>query len=322
MIRTKSVYEILLLVCFAQAFSIKSVHSQANFPSKAVEIVVPSPAGSSTDLGARVFAEALQAHWSVPVNVINRQEGDIVPGTREVLHSAPDGHTVLMDGPGSSSMIERVVKNPPFDAMDRTFLALAAHTPLMFVVPRDSPWRTLKDAVGAAQADPAEFSWTSDAGPTDLAFRRLFQISGIDHTKTRPVQAKGGSEAINLTAGGHVKISVGFWGTLAPLVKAGRLRILAVAGPERFPATPDIRTTTEAGFPGLIILQWIGFSGPPGLSPAVVVEWQKAVREVSHELKVATSLERVGLVRFPANYTPMKDFVARETKVVQDLLGP
>jgi tripartite-type tricarboxylate transporter receptor subunit TctC len=312
-------FTIGLAIALATALPLSTARAQDKYPTKAVEIIVPFAAGGSTDLGARVLAEALQARWNVPVKVINRPGGNTVPGTNEVLQSAPDGHTVLMDGPGSSSMIETVVKNLPFKAMDRTFLALAAQTPLMLVVPADSPWKTLKDAVEAAKASPADFSWTSGAGTTDLTFRRLFQITGIDHTKTRPVQVKGGAEALTLTAGGHVKIGVGFWGTIAPLASAGRVRVLAVSGPERFASIPDVPTTAEAGYPDLIILQWIGFSGPAGLSPAVVTEWQRAVSEVSREPKVATGLERVGLVPFPANTAPMREFVTRETKIVQDL---
>lgn len=293
--------------------------AQSGYPTRPVEIIVPFGPGGSTDLGARIFAEALQTRWNVPVKVINRPGGNTVPGVQEVLRSKPDGHTILMDGPGSSSMLETVVKDLPFKALDRTFLALAAQTPLMLVVPADSPFKTLKDAVEAAKANPDEFSWTSGPGTTDLTFRRMFRIAGIDHRKTRAVQVRGGAEALTMTAGGHVKIGVGFWGTIAPLASAGRVRVLAVAGPDRFPAIPQVPTTGEAGYPDLIILQWIAFSGPSGLPQDVLAKWQEAVTAVAKEPAVVQGLERVGLVPFASGSDAMKRFVVDETKVVQDL---
>ncbi|TCT06115.1 Bug family tripartite tricarboxylate transporter substrate binding protein [Aquabacter spiritensis] len=293
--------------------------AQAGFPAKAIEIIVPFATGGSTDLGARIVADALQQRWNVPVKVVNRPGGNTLPGVEEVMRAPPDGYTVLMDGPGSSSMLETVVKNLPFKVMDRSFIGLAAQTPLMLVVPEESPWKTLEDAVRAAKADPAHFSWTSGAGTTDLTFRRLFQIAGVNFRQTRAVQVKGGSEAINLVAGGHVNIGVGFWGSIAALAQAKRLRVLAVAGPERFPAAPEVPTTAQAGMPDLIILQWIGVSGPAGMNPEVVGAWNAALQAVSKDPKVVEGLARVGLVPFSSSPEGMRAFVTKESRIVEDL---
>lgn len=310
---------ILSAVSVLSAAALTSAQAQNNYPTKVVEIVVPFTAGGSTDLGARVFADALQARWNVPVRVLNQPGGNTVPAVSDIMAAPPAGYSVLMDGPGSSSMLETVVKTVPFKVDDRTFLGLAAQTPLMLVVPTDSPYKTLADAVADAKANPGQFSWTSGAGTTDLTFRRLFQIIGVDYRKTRAIQVRGGSEAINLTAGSHVKIGVGFWGTIAPLVAAKRLRVLAVAGPKRFAAIPDAPTTAEAGYPDLIILQWIGFSGPPKMDKAVVDAWRKAIAAVSTDPKVLKGLERVGLVAFPSTPDEMRTYVEKESKIVKAL---
>jgi tripartite-type tricarboxylate transporter receptor subunit TctC len=312
----------LCLLSAAAAFCVAAAgtaQAQTNYPAKVVEIVVPFTAGGSTDLGARVFADALQARWKVPVKVLNQPGGNTVPAVSDIMGSPPNGYSVLMDGPGSSSMLETVVKTVPFKVEDRTFLGLAAQTPLMLVVPTESPFKTLADAVADAKANPAQFSWTSGAGTTDLTFRRLFQIIGVDYRKTRAIQVRGGSEAINLTAGNHVKIGVGFWGTIAPLVAAKRLRVLAVAGPKRFPALPNVPTTAEAGYPDLIILQWIGFSGPPKMDKAVIDVWRKAIAAVSADPKVIQGLDRVGLVPFPSTPEEMSAYVEKESKIVKAL---
>lgn len=306
-----------ILILTAVTFT--STHAQEKYPSKVVEIVVPFTAGGSTDLGARVFADALQARWNVPVRVANQPGGNTVPAVNGIMAAPPAGYSVLMDGPGSSSMLETVVKTIPFKVNDRTFLGLAAQTPLMLVVPIDSPFKTLADAVAAVKAGPSTFTWTSGAGTTDLTFRRLFQIAGVDYRKTRAVQVRGGAEAINLTAGGHVMIGVGFWGSIAPLVSAKKMRVLAVAGPKRFPAIPDVPTTSEAGYPDLIILQWIGFSGPPKMSEAAVEAWRQAIAAVSTDPKVMQGLDQVGLVPFPSTPAEMRDFVVKESEIVKAL---
>ena len=126
-----------------------AAHAQDNYPSKVVEIVVPFTAGGSTDLGARVLADALQARWSSPVRVINQPGGNTVPAVAAIMSAPPVGYSVLMDGPGSSSMLETTVATIPFKVDDRTFLGMAAQTPLMLVVPEESPFKTLADAVAA-----------------------------------------------------------------------------------------------------------------------------------------------------------------------------
>jgi len=314
-------------VHFARLFALSAAiilcataaHAQDKYPSKVVEIVVPFTAGGSTDLGARVFADALQARWNTPVRVVNQPGGSTVPAVSGIMAAAPAGYSVLMDGPGSSSMLETVVKTIPFKVDDRTFLGLAAQTPLMLVVPTESPFKTLADAVAAAKTNPSTFSWTSGAGTTDMTFRRLFQIVGVDYRSTRAIQVRGGAEAINMTAGGHVMIGVGFWGSIAPLVSAKRLRVLAVAGPARFPAIPDVPTTAEAGYPDLIILQWIGFSGPPNMNEAAVKIWQEAIATINKDPKVIEGLERVGLVPFSSTAAEMRTFVSKERAVVKTL---
>jgi tripartite-type tricarboxylate transporter receptor subunit TctC len=293
--------------------------AQTSFPAKPVEISVPFTAGGSTDLGARVFAEALQARWKTPVKVINQPGGNTVPAVTNLMASNPNGYSVLMDGPGSSSMLEVTASPLPFKVDDRTYLGLAAQTPLMLVVSYDSPFASLADAVSAAKANPATFTWTSGAGTTDLMFRRLFQLIKLDYRLTRAIQVRGGSDAINMAAGGHVMIGVGFWGSIAPLVSAKKLRVLAVAGPKRHPSIPDVPTTAETGYPDLIILQWIGFSGPPKMDKATIDAWRDAIVAVSNEPRVVEGLSHVGLIPFPSTPDGMRTYVTKERSIVQEL---
>lgn len=290
-------------------------------PTRPVEIVVPFAAGGSTDLGMRVIAPALEARWGVPVRVVNKPGGNTVPAVNEVRNAAPDGHTVLADGPPSSSMLDTAVRNLPFRVQDRTFVSIAAYTPMKFVVPADSPFRTLQDAAEAARRDPGSFTWTSlgGAGAQDMANRQFFRAIGVDVQRTRPLQLRGGSEAITMTAGGHVRMGVGSFASIAAPLQAGRLRVLAVASPERWPTLPDTPTAREAGFPTIETLYWIGFSGPPGMPAEIAAAYDRATREVVADAQVREGLLRVGLLPLYANQAQMLERVAREREETQQL---
>lgn len=313
---------LLTLSAAAAAFA-GGASAQTNFPAKAVEMIVPFAAGGSTDLGGRVIAKALEAKWGVPVRIINKPGGNTVPAVSEMMRAKPDGYTVLIDGPPQSSMLQTVVKNLPFKTTDRTFVAIAAYTPMKFVVHNNSPFKTLQEAADKAKKDSSTFTWTSlgGAGAQDMAFRQFFASIGVEVTKTRPLQLKGGSEAITMTAGGHVDIGVGSYSSIAAPLDSGKIRVLAVAAPERWPNLPDTPTTAEAGFPDVEVLYWIGISGPPGLPDDVVKVWGDAIREVVGTQQVKDELLKVGLLPLYRNAKEMAERVASEEAITQKLYG-
>ncbi len=299
-------------------------YGQDKYPSRAVEIIVPFAPGGSTGTTARALATALEKHWGSPVRVVNKPGGNTVPAVQEVMQAKPDGYTVLADSPASASMLEVVVPNLPFEALDRSFLGMVAQTPMIFVVPPDSPFKTLGDAVEALKKDPSTFTWTSlgGAGAQDYTFRQLFKAVGVDIGGTRPVASKGGSEAITMTAGGNVMLGAGSWSAIAPLASADKIRVLAVASPERFPSLPDTPTAAEAGFEGVEILFWFAISGPAGLPDNVTQAWSEGLEAVTKDAEFVKSLSNIGMVPFFYTSDEMEEYVSREKGVVQELWAP
>ncbi|HWV55408.1 tripartite tricarboxylate transporter substrate binding protein [Pseudorhodoplanes sp.] len=302
---------------------IGSATAQDAYPTKAVEIIVPFAAGGSTDLGGRVLAQKLEAKWGVPVRIVNKPGGNTVPAVSELMRAKPDGYTLLMDGPPASSMLETVVKDLPFKVLDRTFLGVTAYTPMKFIVPYDSPFKTLKDVAAAVKSDPSSFTWTSlgGAGAQDMTFRQFFQAIGVEAGKTRAIQLKGGSEAITMTAGGHVKLGVGSYSSIAAPLNAKRIRLLAVAAPQRWPNLPDVPTTAEAGFPSVEVLYWIGVSGPPNLPPHIAKIWDEALSEIDKTDAYREGLLRIGLLPLHENAKAMVERVKREAVETKKLYG-
>lgn len=291
------------------------------YPSKPIEIVLGFGAGGSTDLAARVLASALEAKWGVPVRVINKPGGNTVIAVDEVMRAKPDGQTMLMDSQSQSSLLEVVVKNLPWKVMDRTFVAIVAQTPNMILVHNESPFKTMADASEAIKKNPGSITWTSlgGAGSQDFMFRRWVDSLGANIAQTRAVQLKSGAEAVTLTAGGHVSIGLSAWSGLAGAYKAKRVRLLAVAGPERFPEAKDVPTVAEAGYPKAETMYWLGVSGPPNLPANIAEKWKKTIPELLRDEKVIAQLAKIGLMPFYRDDKAMKEYVLQEKAAAERL---
>jgi ADP-ribose pyrophosphatase YjhB (NUDIX family) len=177
-----------------------------------------------------------------------------------------------------------------------------------------NPGTETQEAADAAKKDPSSFTWTSlgGAGAQDMLNRQFFKALNIDITKTRALQLKGGSEAVTMTAGGHVNLGVGSYSAIAAPLQAKKLRVLAVASSERWPNLPDTPTAKEAGFPSIEVLYWIGFSGPKGLPADIVAKWDLAVKEITSDPAIKDSLLKVGLLTSYSNAADMEARVRKE----------
>ncbi|HEX6611418.1 MAG TPA: tripartite tricarboxylate transporter substrate binding protein [Hyphomicrobiaceae bacterium] len=312
---------LMALAVFLSASAITVANAQEKYPTKPVEVIVPFVAGASTDSGTRVMAQALEAHWGVPVKVINKPGGNTVPAVTEVMAAKPDGTTILADNVASSAMLDTVVKNLPYKVTDRTFIAKTAYTPMMFIVHTDSPFKTLKDASEGLKKDTESFTWTSlgGVGAQDMVFRQFAAFNGVDIKKPRAIALKGGAEAVTMTAGGHVTMGTGTFSAIAAPLSAKKLRVLAVAGPERWPQIPDIPTTTEVGAGDVQTLFWIGVSGPPKLPAHIVAAWNTALKAVLEDPAVKEKMLNAGLLVSYEDDKAMLARVERDRKRTQDL---
>jgi tripartite-type tricarboxylate transporter receptor subunit TctC len=300
------------------------VGAQEKYPTRGIDIIVPFTPGGATDLVERVLASYLNRKWGVPINVINKPGGNTVPACLEAYNAKPDGYTLLGDSNPSSSMLPIVVRNLPFKIMDRTFIAIAAVTPMIIIVPSSSPIKSLKELEGEAKKGPETFTWTSlgGAGAQDFTSRQFLKAIGIsDVSKTKPIMSQGGAQAVVLTAGGNVKMGVGTTSGAIPAISGGTVRPLAITSKTRYPDLPDVPTTTELGYPTVKCLFWIGVSGPPNLPTQILDKWDKALQEMLKEPEVISKLKNVGAVPFYHNPQEMKDYVMKETEEVAILWG-
>lgn len=246
-----------------------SLAARADYPERPVRLVVPFAPGTSVDSVARLLADAVAASWGQPIVVENMPgaAGNIAVG--RVAKAAPDGYTLAFSGDAALvvnvSLFEQLGYDPLRDLVPITQIAI---TPNILVVNNNVPAQSVADLVARARAEPGGLSIASAGYGTSqhLAIEMLKRSAGIE---LMHVPYKG-SYLPDLMAG-HVKAAFANVVAALPLVRAGKLRALAVSAERRLPAIPELPTMAEAGAAGVVASAWFGVVAPAG-TPAAVVQ--------------------------------------------------
>jgi tripartite-type tricarboxylate transporter receptor subunit TctC len=263
-----------------------------DYPSKLIRMVVPFPAGGSSDIYARHLAQALQASWGQSVIVDNRAGATGQIGSDFVKRAAPDGYTLLFTS-NTSHVLGPLFQNPrPFDATaDFTPLSKVLRFPLYLVIHPSVPAHSLKEFIALGRKRPGQMIFASSGhGGTSHLIGELFNetagIKGATH-----VPFKGTAPALQSVMSGETHYIFNNIGVSQPLVAAGRLRGLAVTGDVRSPALPDVPTMAEMGIRGLEnAYTWLGLLGPANLPPNIT---EKLSAEVIRIMRTPEMQKRV-----------------------------
>ncbi len=310
-----------IVILFLMGINALTAHSaEPRYPTKAIEYVVPWPAGGGTDVAARVIAKALSKELGVPVNVTNKAGGNQIPGTLSVQASPPDGYTLLADGSGSSSL-HTLIKDLPYKMEDRTFVARIISSPHAYIVEGKSPWNSLQDVVDAAKRDPGSFTWTWFGGnsTSDFSLLQFFDKAGIDISKTKRVPFQGTGPGTIAVAGGHVQFGAGGASAMFSLYRNAKIKVLAITGEKRLPMLKEIPCAKETSFPSLNVMFWVGISGPKKLPKYVVDKLASVGKKISEDPQMIKDLEAVGA--YPAYIGPeeISKYVFKEAEVFKAL---
>lgn len=239
------------------------------WPTKPVRIVVPFAPGGTTDVVARMLGQKLGELWGQAVVVENRAGAGGNVGADLVAKSAPDGHTLLMAS-GSITINPHIYAKMPFDTLrDLVPISNVASGPMLVVVPDSAPYRTVKDLIAAAKAQPGKlfFGSAGVGSQVHLAAENFADAAGIE---VQHVPYKGEALAYNDLLGGQVQFMVGNMAAASALSGPGRLRALAVTGKTRSPQLPELPTVAESGLPGFENTGWFGLYAPAGTPPALI----------------------------------------------------
>jgi tripartite-type tricarboxylate transporter receptor subunit TctC len=261
------------------------VSAHADYPDRAVRVIVPVAAGGGVDVMARMISQKLSERWGQQFVVENRAGAAGIIGTKAVIGSPPDGYTLLYT-PSSLSLTVAVNKTPPYDVeKDLTPIINVAVSPYALAVHPSVPAKNLQEFIAYAKANPDKLSYSSAGvgSASHLAGELLKTMAGIQMTH---VPNKGMNPALIDLMGGQVQVL--FASVPAMLTeKGGRIRPIAMAEKKRSPLMPDMPTMDEAGLKGFEVGNWVGFLAPAGLDPAIVKKLHDEIISImdSPELK-------------------------------------
>lgn len=268
------------------------------YPSRPIKIVVPFAAGGGTDIVARAVADKLGQKLGQPVVVINTPGAGGTIGAASVARAEPDGYTLLVWHIGMISSAY-VVKPLPYDPLkDFTPIGQLSNASNLIAVNPELPVKNLQEFIALAKARPGALNYGSSGvgGADHLAGELLSQVAGI---KTVHVPYKGGGPATVGAVGGEVQFVTGTASQVMPMVKAGRLRALAVMQKDRIASLPDVPTAAEAGLPELDYKTWFALWGPARMPADVVATVSTALQAVLVGEDIRAQLDKVGVEPAP-----------------------
>lgn len=311
----------MLSIWLVMSFAMQFACAQS-YPLKSIRMVVPYAPGGSVDVMARLFAPKLAEVMGQQVVIDNRPGASGNIGTEFVVHSSPDGYTILL-------VTLPLVVNPslytalPFDVMrDLAPVSLLVAAPFLLVSHPSLPVRSVRDLIGLALKQPGRLNYSSGGKGTNshIAVELLDSMSGIRITH---VPYKGGGPALVAILSGEADVGVLGYDVVIPHISSGRLRALGISSLKRSLALPELPTIAESGVPGYNFSSWYGVLAPAATPPSTVSLLYDHVSKAMRRPDLATRLSRDGaevVAGTPAQFAAhIKTEIARWSKVIKEV---
>ena len=298
-----------LAVLLATSIAAKA---QDKYPSQLVKLVVPAAAGSTTDTLARLVADGLSRKWGKAVVVENIAGGGMNIGAAQVARSAPDGHTLLVAPPAPIALSHLLTKNLNYNPLDWVPVTMLAKIANVLAVRNSLPAGSLKELIAYAKANPGKLTFATQ-GPGSTAHLSAAQLEVLTGIKMVPVPYRGAQLALNDIIAGNVDMFFDTLATSVPLMRGGKLRILAVAGLERAKAVPELPTFPEAGVPGFRSVTWFGLVAPPATPAALAQRINRDAVEFLRSREAGERLQALSLEVGATSPAETAKFFAEET---------
>ena len=263
----------------AAGLACSSAQAQKDYPTKPIRLIVPFAPGGGTDIVARVLAQKLTEAFMQTVIVDNRAGGGGTIGAEIAVRATPDGYTAIIMS-GSYATNAAMYKLPYDPVNDILPMGLIGDTAFIVALHPGVPIKSVAELVAYAKAKPGALNYgSSGTGGIAHLSGALFDL--LAATKMTHVAYKGTGPALNDLLGGHIQLIFGSAPSTIPLVRANRLRAIAVTTTKRSAALPDLPTVAEAGVPGYEVVLWYGVLGPKGLPKNIVARWNTEIRKAT-----------------------------------------
>jgi len=281
-----------------------------DYPTRPVRIIVPVPPGGALDIHARLIGQWLSEHLGQPFLIENKPGAATNLGVETAMRAPPDGYTLLLI-PSSVAVNETLYKHLPFHFLrDMIPIAMISGFPLVMEVNLSVPAKTVPEFIAYAKANPGKIAMaTSGTGsPQDIAGEFFMMQTG---TRMVKVPYHGGAPAITDLMGGQVQVYLSPLPESIAVIKAGKVRALAVTTAERSPALPDVPTVGET-VPGFEASTWQGIGAPTGTPSEIVAKLNTAVNAALADPAIKARLAALGSTPRPMSPAAFKTFIAAE----------
>ncbi|MGF6529117.1 tripartite tricarboxylate transporter substrate binding protein [Variovorax sp. PvP013] len=301
-----------LATCAAAATLAAPSFAQGAWPSRPIRIVVPYTPGGFTDQMARLVQIGLQQRLGQPVVIDNRPGANGLIGVDAVAKAAPDGTTfgvVIAAYAANTTLYAKLPYDPKKDLIG---VSLMGVSPLLAAVNNDAPFKTGRELIDYARANPGKVSFGS-SGNGSAAHLTTELWKSLTKTYMTHIPYRGAVPALTDLMGGQIQLFLDAPTGLIPQARAGKIRLIGVAGERRLTAVPEVPTFIEQGFAGFTGSTWAGMLAPAGTPPEIVRRMSEEIAAIIRSDETRARLDAMGT--FPAGSTPKEfdAFIAAET---------
>ncbi|TFZ06172.1 tripartite tricarboxylate transporter substrate binding protein [Ramlibacter henchirensis] len=286
--------------------------AQGGYPNRPVKVIVTYTPGGANDVTARVYSQLLGERLKQAFVVENRPGASGIPGTTSVAKAEADGYTLLLGAGGTMTINPGLFPSLSYDPLrDFVPIGLAARSPLVLVVPPSLPVRSVAELIAYAKSKPDGISFASPGAgtPLHLAAELFTRQAGI---KALHVPYKGSAPALNDLMGGRVDMMCDVLGTSIELVRAGKLRALAVTSPQRSNQLPQVPTLAEQGLKDFDVTSWFGFFAPASTPREIVSALNAELARVAQTSDARDKLAPLGMEPVSSSSEQLRALVQSE----------
>jgi tripartite-type tricarboxylate transporter receptor subunit TctC len=267
--------------------------AQADFPAKPIRVVIPFAAGGGNDIFARVVGQKFSEQVGQPFIIENKPGGGGRTAAAYVMEQPADGYTLLVGASGVMSVAAAIYPNLSYHPT-KTFkpLTMIANFPLIMVIPKDHPAKSVKELVEWAKQNPDKANYAATSPAFIIASELLKLKSGMPGTM---IPYKSSNEMVLSVMQGQSLIAISDGPPAIPQIKGGNVRALAVTGSRRSPELPDVPSMAEAGFPDVNTQLWSGFFVAASTPPAIAAKLEAALRKAIADTEVNGKLRAMAV---------------------------
>lgn len=304
-------YMKFIFIFVLTVFGTMTLATAQQYPNKSIRIIVPFPAGGTTDILARELGRSLEKKWAVPVMIENKGGASGTIGSLELVKSAPDGYTLMVTA--THHVINPSIrKSMPYDTLrDFTPLALVGTVPNVLIANIEFPAKSVSDLITLAKARPGSISFASTGiGGANHLSGELFKA--MTHTDMKHIPYKGEAPAMADLLGGHVPVMFAGIPSVERAIQTGKLKALGVTTLKRLPELPSVPTIDESGVRGFETLSWFGLYGPANLPVELTRKISEDINSVLRTSELKKQFEKVGTTPGELNQAAFVEFVKKE----------